>query len=325
MCNEYFHFDLPEEMRRRKMVKRGLELSIMVCGVRGTGKSSFINTLCGQQVVEPISEIPTEKNITFKTYKAEITEVNSTPINLEIVTTPGFGDKINNEDSSLEVLKYLEAQYDTILDEECRVERNTKAKDKRIHVVFYLIRPTGKPLRELDLEFLKMVGTRANVIPLLSKADLLTEEELQLNKQLVMEDIKNHKIPIYDFTLSYDSVADSDYYNEGLEIQKMLPFAVIGGNNVEVINGEKFHTRDYAWGTVRVEDPDHCDFLPLRNILFGSYLQDFKDSTHSVLYEKYRTERLAGTKTKGLTSKSGPLFESVTRESASQHLDISVT
>ncbi|KAI0463884.1 hypothetical protein LJB42_002892 [Komagataella kurtzmanii] len=315
----------PEEMRRRKMVKRGLDLSIMVCGVRGTGKSSFINTLCGQQVIEPSSETPADNNVSFKTYKAEITEINSTPINLEIVTTPRFGDKINNEESSLEVLKYLEAQYDTILDEECRVERNTKAKDKRIHVVFYLIRPTGKPLRELDLEFMKMVGTRANVIPLLSKADLLTEEELQLNKQLVMDDIKDHNIPIYDFTLSYDSVADSDYYNEGLEIQKMLPFAVIGGNNVEIINGQKFHTRDYPWGTVRVEDPDHCDFLPLRNILFGSYLQDFKDSTHSVLYEKYRTERLAGTKAKDLTFKSDALFGSVKRESASQHIDISVT
>ena len=43
---------------------------------------------------------------------------------------------------------------------------------------------------------------------------------------------------------------------------------------------------------VRIEDPDHSDFVALRSVLFGSHLQELRDLTHEVLYEKYRTEKL---------------------------------
>ena len=51
-------------------------------------------------------------------------------------------------------------------------------KDNRIHVALYFIQPTGHSLREIDIEFLKRIGPRVNVIPVIAKADSLTKEEL---------------------------------------------------------------------------------------------------------------------------------------------------
>lgn len=42
-----------------------------------------------------------------------------------------------------------------------------------------------------------------------------------------------------------------------------------------------------------MEDTDHSDFVALRSVLFGSHLQELRDITHEVLYEKYRTEKLS--------------------------------
>jgi septin 7 len=39
---------------------------------------------------------------------------------------------------------------------------------------------------------------------------------------------------------------------------------------------------------------EHCDFVPLRNMLIRTYLQDLKEVTNNVLYENFRCRKLAG-------------------------------
>jgi cell division control protein 11 len=60
--------------------------------------------------------------------------------------------------------------------------------------------------------------------------------------------------------------------------------------------------RKYPWGTVSgkrilkltiVENPKHSDFSILRKILLNTHLDDFKEITHDVLYEGYRTMKLS--------------------------------
>ena len=38
--------------RRKKNVKKGIQFCLMVCGASGTGRTTFVNTLCGKQVLE---------------------------------------------------------------------------------------------------------------------------------------------------------------------------------------------------------------------------------------------------------------------------------
>lgn len=38
-------------LRRKKNVKKGIQFSLIVCGASGTGRTTFVNTLCGQSVL----------------------------------------------------------------------------------------------------------------------------------------------------------------------------------------------------------------------------------------------------------------------------------
>lgn len=39
------------KIRKKKNVKKGIQFSMMVCGASGTGRTTFVNTLCGKRVL----------------------------------------------------------------------------------------------------------------------------------------------------------------------------------------------------------------------------------------------------------------------------------
>ena len=141
-------------------------------------------------------------------------------IALTIVDTPGFGDNIDNEFAYVssffgypclccdiyprfqEIVGYLERQYDDILAEESRIKRNPRFRDNRVHALLYFIPPTGHAyvicfpflwrnvytcnrLREMDIELMRRLSPRVNVIPVIGKADSLTPSELKGFKKRV--------------------------------------------------------------------------------------------------------------------------------------------
>lgn len=63
-------------------------------------------------------------------------------------------------------------------------------------------------LRELDIELMRRLAPRVNVIPVIGKSDSLTPSELQAFKRRVMEDIEHYNIPVYNFP--YDVEEDDD-------------------------------------------------------------------------------------------------------------------
>lgn len=54
-----------------------------------------------------------------------------------------------------------------------------------------------------------------------------------------------------------------------------------------------------------VENMDHSDFVPLRNMILRTHLQDLKDVTNNVHYENYRVRKLAGVGADGNPVKGG--------------------
>lgn len=211
---------------------------------------------------------------------------------MTIVDTPGFGDQIDNEASFGEIVGYLERQYDDILAEESRIKRNPRFRDNRIHALLYFITPTGHGLRELDIELMKRLSPRANVIPVIGKADSLTPAELAESKKLVMEDIEHYRIPVYNFPYDIEE-DDEDTVEENAELRGLMPFAIVGSEDVIEISGRRVRARQYPWGIVEVDNPRHSDFLAIRSALLHSHLADLKEITHDFLYENYRTEKLS--------------------------------
>ena len=139
---------------------------------------------------------------------------------------------------------------------------------------------------------MKRLSPRVNVIPVIGKADSLTPAELAESKKLVMEDIEHYRIPVYNFPYDIEE-DDEDTVEENAELRGLMPFALVGSEEVFEVNGKRVRARQYPWGIVEVDNPRHSDFLAVRSALLHSHLADLKEITHDFLYENYRTEKLS--------------------------------
>ncbi|OJZ90566.1 hypothetical protein ASPFODRAFT_203084 [Aspergillus luchuensis CBS 106.47] len=281
------------KLRRKKNVKKGIQFCLMVCGASGTGRTTFVNTLCGKKVLEgkdcdDPANAHIEEGVRIKPVTVELElDDEGTRISLTIVDTPGFGDQIDNEARHVELGRLLNAPLRILT-----IPTASAKSDNRVHVLLYFITPTGHGLRELDIELMKRLSPRVNVIPVIGKADSLTPAELAESKKLIMEDIEHYRIPVYNFPYDIEE-DDEDTVEENAELRGLMPFAIVGSEDFVEIDGKKVRARQYPWGVVDVENPRHSDFLAIRSALLHSHLADLKEITHDFLYENYRTEKLS--------------------------------
>ncbi|NXJ69994.1 SEP12 protein, partial [Rostratula benghalensis] len=301
-----------------KTMKMGFEFNIMVVGQSGLGKSTMVNTLFKSKVSRKASQPGQEERIPKTVQLQSVTHVieeKGVKMKLTVTDTPGFGDQINNENCWDPIIKYINEQYERYLREEILITRKRKIPDTRVHGCVYFVPPTGHWLRPLDLEFMRRLSKIVNVVPVIAKADTLTLEERAEFKQRVrassreapgvprvlprpqlkpcilqiQADLKTHAISVYpqeDFDLDPDDRALND------RIREKIPFAVVGADQEHQVNGKRVLGRKTKWGIIEVENPAHCEFPLLRDLLIRSHLQDLKDITHNVHYESYRVRRL---------------------------------
>ena len=57
--------------------------------------------------------------------------------------------------------------------------------DKRVHACLYFIAPTGHGLKPLDVEVMKKIHKKVNIIPVIGKADSCTMKEVNMFKTKV--------------------------------------------------------------------------------------------------------------------------------------------
>ncbi|KIJ45478.1 hypothetical protein M422DRAFT_250798 [Sphaerobolus stellatus SS14] len=282
----------------KRNAKKGVQFTLMVVGASGTGRTTFVNTLCESEVLthkasDNADAAHVEEGIRIKPVNVELEE-DGVRIALTIVDTPGFGDNIDNEFAFQEIVGYLERQYDDILAEESRIRRNPRFRDNRIHALLYFIPPTGHALREMDIELMRRLSPRVNVIPVIGKADSLTPSELKGFKKRIMEDIEHYDIPVYNFPYDVEE-DDEDTIQDNSELRALMPFSIIGSEDEIEVDGQLVRARIYPWGIAEIDNPQHSDFSRLRSALLNSHLLDLKALTHDVLYETYRTEKLSRT------------------------------
>ncbi|NWY90788.1 SEP12 protein, partial [Loxia curvirostra] len=275
-----------------KTMKTGFEFNIMVVGQSGLGKSTMVNTLFKSKVSRKSSQPGQEERIPKTVQLQSITHIiqeKGVKMKLTVTDTPGFGDQINNENCWDPIIKYINEQYERYLREEILITRKRKIPDTRVHGCVYFVPPTGHWLRPLDLEFMRRLSKIVNVVPVIAKADTLTLEERAEFKQRIQEDLKTHAIRVYpqeDFDQDPEDRALND------RIREKIPFAVVGADQEHQVNGKRVLGRKTKWGIIEVENPAHCEFPLLRDLLIRSHLQDLKDITHNVHYESYRVRRL---------------------------------
>jgi len=174
-------------------------LSSREIGESGLGKSTLVNTLFNtalyppKQATGPALDRP--KTVNIESIAADIEE-SGVRLKLTVVDTPGFGDFINNSQSWTPILNNIEARFDAYLEQENRVNRN-KLVDNRVHACLYFIEPTGHSLKNLDIEFMKKLATKVNLIPVIAKSDTLSEDECRAFKERIKADLEAHGIVYY--------------------------------------------------------------------------------------------------------------------------------
>ncbi|KAM9392413.1 septin 9a isoform 2-T2 [Pholidichthys leucotaenia] len=288
----YVGIDAILEQMRRKAMKQGFELNIMVVGQSGLGKSTLMNTLFKSKVsrksVLGTAQEKIPKTVEIKSISHDIEE-KGVRMKLTVIDTPGFGDQINNENCWQPIMKFINDQYEVYLQEEININRKKRIPDSRVHCCIYFIPPTGHCLRPLDVEFMQRLSKVVNIVPVIAKADTLTLEERDFFKKKIREELRANGIDVYP-QKEFDEDAEDRMINE--KIREMIPFAVVGSDQEYQVNGRRLLGRKTKWGTIEVENIAHCEFAYLRDLLIRTHMQNIKDITSSIHYEMYRVRRL---------------------------------
>ncbi|XP_058954733.2 septin-7 isoform X1 [Pocillopora verrucosa] len=283
--------NLPNQVFR-KSVKKGFEFTVMVVGESGLGKSTLLNSLFLTDIYTPAAYPSVEerlnKTVSIKPSTIEMKE-GGVRLRLTVVDTPGFGDAVDNTDCWKPIIEYIDNKFEEYLNAESRVVRSP-FPDDRVHCCLYFIAPTGHCLKPLDIEFMKRLHNKVNIVPVIAKPDTLTHDECTKFKKQILKEIEENDIGIYRFP---DLGGDDDDDVAAVSMKDRIPFAVVGSNTVLEVNGKRVRARVYPWGVAEVENVDHCDFVALRNMLIRTHMQDLKDVTNDTHYENYRCEKLA--------------------------------
>ena len=184
----------------------------------------------------------------------------------------------------------INRRFDQYLESENKIQRTT-LQDNRIHACLYFIEPTGHGLKPLDLEFCKQVHSKCNLIPVIAKSDILTDEEIVTFKATIKKQLEQANVQLFEppqYSMLGDETSTENIFEK-------IPFAIVGSTEqVTTEDGRKVRGRAYPWGVIEVDNTKHSDFVYLRDLLIRQYLEELRERTNKVLYEKYRSEKLLG-------------------------------
>ncbi|KAK9462535.1 septin [Lipomyces oligophaga] len=281
------------DQRRTIVSKRGAAFTLMVCGESGLGKTTFVNTLYSTSVKGYMDSRRRYGKQTSKTVEIEITraelEERDFQLRLTVIDTPGFGDYVNNKDAWSPIVEFLDDQHESFMVQEQQPRRESKI-DLRVHACLYFIRPSGHALKPLDVEVMKKLSTRVNLIPVIAKADTLSTSDLIGFKERIRAVIEAQNIKVYTPPLSDP---DPEFAERAAILADLMPYSVIGSEtDVEVGGGRVVKGRQYLWGVAEVENEKHCDFVKLRDLLIRTYMLDLIHTTEEIHYEAYRVQQM---------------------------------
>jgi len=292
-----------------KLETDGFRLKLMVVGESGLGKTTLIDTLFRTNVKakgDAKAAYLNAKTVTIEKREVSITE-GGVKLNLTVIDTPGYGDAINNEDAWQPVLDYIDVELEHYMSNSEDLSLRGKIPDTRVHACLYFLAPHR--FKDVDLEFMRRLHTRVNLIPVIAKADTMTTNELREYKTLILNTLKENSITVYPHGPAAEVRQEEDSLTSIEPFR--LPFAVIGSNEkVELTadiagsslrRGMRVAGRQYPWGVACIEDDNHCDVGRLRECLLHNFPQ-LLDATEEV-YQDFRCgelEHLRETKYDGL-------------------------
>lgn len=284
--------EIQNQVFRREMA-RIYEFNLMVVGSNGMGKSTLVRSLF-RGMIKPTQITRGEPKLNEYT---DLLEEKGVSLRLRCVETSGFN--YINKDVTNMLVDYIDKQYKDYFKAQRRASP-WKIEDPRVHCCLYLIPPYGDMrLRQEDIDCMKALHERVNIVPVIAQADARNENELKELKENILNDLEANKIKYFRF--QHDDKEDEERARLVKSYAERLPFAVMATNEPEkiVLDENKIvwrWIRQTMGGPIDIEDNKKCDFEALAKLLIRHCMLDFIDSTHNKHYAKFKVELLESSK-----------------------------
>ncbi|KAF9958638.1 hypothetical protein BGZ72_011172 [Mortierella alpina] len=272
--NSSFDFDTPSHGSVNPFAGQNIGyLRLAVVGDSGVGKTSF-----ARQFTETLPEVLShdwdpvdESDDDYPRTDALIEKFSSTMMeipwdnmdaddevparNLVFVDTPGYGSVVDAQANFDMFMSYVGQTFE---EKNKRISPFTEVSNnelmrslvtgvgahKFIDVCFYLIVHRLKPI---DVEYMRLISEKANVVPVICKVDTQSEQEVIDLKVNVLKTLKEQGVSIYTFRIDYD---------------RLISMAESGQTG-----GPPFAVSNAAAKPVSEDKGDHISFTPAANEL----------------------------------------------------------
>lgn len=243
--------EIPEQVRQES-IKNGFVFNILIVSRRGTGASTLINSLFA---------VPLVKKDRGDSITTTVNEIIESGIKLTLSITTYHGDDINR------VFKFISTSNEEYFDMEQGM--SGKFPDNRIHCCLYLV--PGDKISDDEVKGLQELSTKVNVIPVITKADMFTNDELRSHRERIRNVFEGISFYKYD-------------ENDVME----FPLAVIASEQSYDEEGFRIRGRKYPWGFIDIENETYSDFKKLQRILVCEKFVDLIRKTDVVFYMSFR-------------------------------------
>lgn len=268
-------------------------MKLLVAGETGLGKTTFVGNLFAAYSRDPnfaVSDASAQTSqATFSANPAELCTEIIVQDEQRLVTyhylvqdTPGHSDSGSVEDNITTVLDHIDACNWSYMEAEAAADRAVpvcQLADARVDAVLFFIPPHR--LKEVDVRFMEQLAERAPVIPILSKADSMTTDELDAFR-------KHVKAALGKGVMHHFS---GEVLAEAAVLRECPPFAVVASNTMDKSVGRFWPVRRYPWGTCEALSSSHSDLPALRALLFEAGYEELKGLTET-RYLAYRSSHL---------------------------------
>ncbi|KAM5452425.1 hypothetical protein MaudCBS49596_003243 [Microsporum audouinii] len=185
---------------------------------------------------------------------------------------------------------------------------------------------------ELDIQVIRTMQGKTTVIPIISKADTITSAHMAFLKRTVRDSLRLAGIdPLEVLALDEQDDSASEEFDEHDEdnllremdvqasagkegtadagpegqpahasreaedesaIDHIFPLSILSPDPHTLNNKNEKVGRRFPWGFADPYDPEHCDFVRLKDNVFGEWRGDLREASREVWYERWRTTRL---------------------------------
>ena len=227
---------------------QNLYLRMMVVGESGTGKSTSVSNLFQAYSKSESEEAKAGGGTTTTTPRRVPPSGRSTPAELfrrspeklceyfcvenreesirmhySIQDTPGYGDSFSPQQRLLDIVEFIRQQQRTYMERLWNLSTSSMI-DPRVDVCLYFVPPHR--LKEIDLVFMLQLSRVVPLIPLIAKADSMTNGELTVFRRELLTRASKRGIEFFSF--SEHSFDEAKIFN--VDRSQFPPFAVVSSD-----------------------------------------------------------------------------------------------